>query len=83
MGTPRRASTSLPGGCGLRWGMRLDAEAELAAGDLLFVPPYLPHVEINPSEDELAVCVVLCGGRQVHIPVEPDNEGEYRLAATD
>ena len=37
----------------LRWGSRLDSEAELRVGDLLYVPPYMPHEEINLSVDEI------------------------------
>jgi len=43
----------------LRWGVRLEAEAELEVGDLVFVPPRLPHEEINASADEAAVRVVV------------------------
>src|SRR5262249_23493677 len=32
----------------LRWGRRLEHESELEAGDFLFVPPFVPHQEINP-----------------------------------
>src|SRR5271163_3275586 len=29
----------------LRWGERLEFEAEAAAGDFIYVPPYVPHQE--------------------------------------
>lgn len=61
----------------LRWGSRLESEAELEIGDLVFLPPYLPHEEINPSVDEAAVWVVVWNARQLHIPLEPDADGEY------
>ncbi|HJZ59271.1 MAG TPA: cupin domain-containing protein [Gemmataceae bacterium] len=61
----------------LRWGARLESEAELEVGDLVFVPPHLPHEESNPSIDEPAVWVVVWGARQVYVPLEPDADGVY------
>ncbi|MDB5308154.1 MAG: cupin 2 protein [Gemmataceae bacterium] len=61
----------------LRWGMRLEVEAELEVGDLVFVPPHLPHEEINPAADEPAVWVVVWNDRQVFVPLDPDAAGVY------
>jgi uncharacterized RmlC-like cupin family protein len=66
----------------LRWGERLESETELEIGDLLFVPPYLPHEEVNPSEDEAAIWVVVWSDRQLHVPLEPDANGVYQLDPT-
>ncbi len=33
----------------MRWGERLEYVAEAEAGDFIFVPPYVPHQEINAS----------------------------------
>src|SRR5437870_11395158 len=38
----------LSGQSKVRWGSRLDREVDLEAGDFLFIPPYVPHQEINP-----------------------------------
>src|SRR6267142_4514980 len=35
----------------MRWGERLEFVAEADAGDFIFVPPYVPHQEINRSSD--------------------------------
>src|SRR5689334_6024169 len=35
----------------IRWGSRLEHELDLEPGDFLFVPPHVPHQEINPSPD--------------------------------
>jgi len=66
----------------LRWGMRLESEAELEVGDLFFVPPHLPHEEINLSVDEPAVWVVVLSDRQVYVPLEPSADGEYHRDPT-
>src|SRR3984957_19930890 len=46
----------------LRWGERLEFEAEATAGDFIYVPPYVPHQEINPSPDLQLQCVLTRSG---------------------
>ncbi|NJN52468.1 MAG: cupin domain-containing protein [Gammaproteobacteria bacterium] len=47
-------------GCArMRWGERLEYTAEAEAGDFIFVPPYVPHQEINASTDEPLECVLV------------------------
>ncbi len=43
----------------MRWGERLEYVAEADAGDFIFVPPYVPHQEINASSDEPLECVLV------------------------
>ncbi len=38
----------------MRWGESLEFVAEAGPGDFIFVPPYVPHQEINASPDEAA-----------------------------
>ena len=47
----------------LRWGERLEFEAEAAAGDFIYVPPYVPHQEINPSPELQLQCVLARSGQ--------------------
>src|SRR5580658_9479138 len=47
----------------LRWGERLEFEAEAAAGDFIYVPPYVPHQEINPSDGLQLQCVLARSGQ--------------------
>ena len=42
----------LEGVCEVRWGAQGEYEASAKAGDFIHVPPYLPHMEINPSTSE-------------------------------
>ncbi len=39
------------GSASVRWGDRGEFHDTLEAGDFLFVPSWLPHQEINPSND--------------------------------
>ncbi|RDW77639.1 hypothetical protein BP6252_05692 [Coleophoma cylindrospora] len=43
----------------MRWGERLEFTAEAGPGDFIFVPPYVPHQEINALEDESLECVLV------------------------
>ncbi len=43
----------------MRWGERLEYVAEAVAGDFIFVPPYVPHQEINASTSEALECVLV------------------------
>ncbi|MDB5647135.1 cupin domain-containing protein [Methylobacterium sp.] len=43
----------------MRWGERLEYVAEAGPGDFIFVPPYVPHQEINADPDEALNCVLV------------------------
>jgi uncharacterized RmlC-like cupin family protein len=43
----------------MRWGERLEFFAEAGAGDFIFVPPFVPHQEINANPVEPLMCVVV------------------------
>lgn len=48
----------------MRWGEQLEFTAEAAAGDFIYVPPYVPHQEINASTDEPLECVLVRSGQE-------------------
>ena len=57
----------------LRWGDHLEFVAEAQAGDFIYVPPYVPHQEINAGESSLH-CVLARSGQQglvVNLDIEP------------
>jgi len=43
----------------MRWGERLEFVAEAGPGDFIFVPPFVPHQEINANANEALACVVV------------------------
>jgi uncharacterized RmlC-like cupin family protein len=43
----------------MRWGDRLEYVAEAGPGDFIYVPPYVPHQEINAAPDEPLECVLV------------------------
>ena len=48
----------------MRWGDRLEFIAEAGPGDFIYVPPYVPHQEINASDDEPLSCVLVRSGQE-------------------
>ena len=68
----------LSGRSKLRWGTRLEHEVDLEPGDFVFVPPYVPHQEINPSPDQPTQWVVVRnGGEAVIVDLTKAPDGEY------
>ena len=47
----------------MRWGEGLEFYAEAGPGDFIFVPPYVPHQEINAAADQPLVCVLVRSGQ--------------------
>jgi uncharacterized RmlC-like cupin family protein len=54
----------LSGTSKVRWGRRLEHEVDLEPGDFVFIPPYVPHQEINPSPDQPTQWVVVRSGQE-------------------
>ena len=57
-----------------RYGDRLENVVEAAAGDFVFVPPYIVHQEINASEDA-AVEMVVARSSQENVTVNVEVPG--------
>lgn len=47
----------------MRWGDRLEFSDEAGPGDFIFVPPFVPHQEINAKKDEPCEAVVVRSGQ--------------------
>ena len=58
----------------MKWGDRLEFIAEAGPGDFIYVPPYVPHQEINASDSEPLSCV-LCRSGQEPVVVNLDLPG--------
>ncbi len=58
----------------MRWGERLEYMAEAGPGDFIYVPPFVPHQEINANPDEPLECVLVRSGQEpvvVNLDIEP------------
>ncbi|MFZ0593579.1 MAG: cupin domain-containing protein [Bryobacteraceae bacterium] len=48
----------------MRWGDRLEFAEEAGPGDFIYVPPYVPHQEMNARTDEPVEAVVVRSGQE-------------------
>ncbi|PKV98008.1 putative RmlC-like cupin family protein [Nocardia fluminea] len=63
----------------MRWGDQLEFVAEAGPGDFIFVPPYVPHQEINAGIDEPLECVLVRSDSEavvVDLDIEPIEKPE-------
>src|SRR5882757_2076607 len=49
----------LRGKARMRWGENLEFVAEAEPGDFIFIPPYVPHQEINADPNQPLECVLV------------------------
>ena len=67
----------------MRWGEKLEYTAEAGPGDFIYVPPYVPHQEINASREEPLDCVLVRSGQEPVVvnldiaPAEPPEEVKW------
>ena len=69
----------LRGKARMRWGEHLEYVAEAGPGDFIYVPPYVPHQEINASTDETLECVLVRSDNEavvVNLDIEPVEKPE-------
>ena len=74
----------LSGRSRVRWGNRLEHDTDLETGDFVYIPPYMPHQEINPSPDQPTQWIVVrSGGEAVLVNLTELRNGEYVPANID
>jgi uncharacterized RmlC-like cupin family protein len=64
----------------MRWGERLEFVAEAGPGDFIFVPPYVPHQEINASTAEPLECILVRSDQEpvvVNLDIVPAEPPEH------
>jgi uncharacterized RmlC-like cupin family protein len=63
----------------MRWGDQLQFVAEAGPGDFIYVPPYVPHQEINASRTETLECVLVRSDGEavaINLDIEPAEQPE-------
>src|SRR5205809_7903246 len=73
-GAPESVIYVVRGRARMRWGEHLEFIAEAGPGDFIYIPPFVPHQEINASKDEELSCVVARSGQEpivVNLDMEP------------
>jgi uncharacterized RmlC-like cupin family protein len=69
----------LRGHARMRWGEALEFVAEAGPGDFIFIPPFVPHQEINAGTDEPLECVLMRSGGEavvVNLDIAPVEKPE-------
>jgi uncharacterized RmlC-like cupin family protein len=60
----------------MRWGERMQFEEDVEPGDFIYVPPFVPHQEINPSLDTPTQWVIVRNSQEpIVVNLEP-GDGE-------
>src|ERR1700686_1931739 len=62
-----------------RWGEKLEFADEAGPGDFIYVPPYVPHQEMNARSDEPGEAVIVRSGQEpivVNLDIESPEEAE-------
>ena len=67
----------LSGQARMRWGRKLEYVCEASPGDFIYVPPYVPHQEINANSEEPLECILVRSDQEpvvvnLDIPVVED-----------
>ncbi len=70
----------------MRWGEKLENVAEAGPGDFIYVPPFVPHQEINAGENDPLCCVLVRSDQEavvinLDIPAVEDPDGLYWVDA--
>jgi uncharacterized RmlC-like cupin family protein len=58
----------------MRWGEHLEFTAEAGPGDFIYVPPFVPHQEINADPGAPLDCVLMRSGQEpvvVNLDITP------------
>ena len=69
----------------MRWGEALEFFAEAGPGDFIYVPPYVPHQEINANPEQPLSCVLVRSGQEpvvVNLNI-PAAEEPVEVSGTD
>ena len=70
----------LRGRARMRWGEKLEYVAEAGPGDFIYVPPFVPHQEVNASVDEPLECVLVRSDQEavvVNLDIAPVEAPEH------
>jgi uncharacterized RmlC-like cupin family protein len=74
-----------------RWGDRLEFVEEAGPGDFVYVPPFVPHQEINARRDEPVEAVVVRSGQEpivINLDIDspepgPDTEKSFHPSTNE
>ena len=62
----------------IRWGEHLEFEQDVDPGDFIYVPPFVPHQEINPADEPSQWVIVRNSQEPIVVNLEPMDEGQQQ-----
>jgi uncharacterized RmlC-like cupin family protein len=65
----------------IRWGDKLEFAEDVEPGDFIYVPPFVPHQEINPSDTPSQWVIVRNAQEPIVVNLEPQDAAQQ--AASD
>ena len=65
----------------IRWGDNLEFQEDVEPGDFIYVPPFVPHQEVNPSDEPSQWVIVRNSQEPIVVNLEPT--GTTEQSATD
>jgi uncharacterized RmlC-like cupin family protein len=58
----------------IRWGEHLEFSEDVDPGDFIYVPPFVPHQELNPSDEPSQWVIVRNSQEPIVVNLEPTND---------
>jgi uncharacterized RmlC-like cupin family protein len=58
----------------IRWGDNLEYQEDVEPGDFIYVPPFVPHQEVNPADEPSQWVIVRNSQEPIVVNLEPGNE---------
>jgi uncharacterized RmlC-like cupin family protein len=80
-GTTETAAYVLSGSVRIYFGNQYEEYLDANAGEFVFVPPHIHHIEINISDQESTFVVARSSGEPVIVPIEADLSNLAHLRA--
>ncbi|GHO91913.1 mannose-6-phosphate isomerase [Reticulibacter mediterranei] len=62
----------------IRWGEELQFEQNVDPGDFIYVPPFVPHQEINPGDEPSQWVIVRNSQEPIVVNLEPMDKDQQR-----
>ena len=66
----------------IRWGEQLEFEEDVEPGDFIYIPPFVPHQEINPSDKPSQWVIVRNSQDPIVVNLEPIDTSQQQANDT-
>ena len=66
----------------ISWGDQLEFSQDVEPGDFIYVPPFVPHQEINPADTPSQWVIVRNSQEPIVVNLEPTNQAQQAASDT-